>query len=150
LPAGSFGKTVDCYRSGGSPKDPAENPSLSAEIPIFDRDFVFIAFYAYLLKILQHEGYYYGHISDIEKRVKKHSSWQTIYLAFEKKECKSMNVVGLYCLQQACLFFFSSLPIGSGSPLCFYKKEPPLRFCQKQPFAIVVHGELRFGFSMLS
>jgi putative endonuclease len=61
-------KTVDCYRSGGS------NPSLSAEIPIFDRDFVFMPFYTYILKSIKDEGYYYGHTSDIEKRIKKHNS----------------------------------------------------------------------------
>ncbi len=31
LPTGSFGKTVEAQVSGGSPQDPLENPSLSAD-----------------------------------------------------------------------------------------------------------------------
>ncbi len=34
-----LGKTVEVKASGGSAKHPAENPSLSAEIPIIYRDF---------------------------------------------------------------------------------------------------------------
>jgi len=72
-PAGSFGKTVDCYRSGGSPKDPVENPSLSAKIPIIYRDFSLMPFYTYILKSLKDDGYYYGHTSDIDNRLIKHN-----------------------------------------------------------------------------
>jgi putative endonuclease len=61
-------KTVEGQLSGGS------NPSLSAEIPIIDRDFSFMPFYTYILKSLKDNGYYYGHTSDIDSRLVKHNS----------------------------------------------------------------------------
>ena len=58
-------KTVDCQRSGGS------NPSLSAASRL-SRDF-FMPFYTYILRSLKDNGYYYGHTSDLEARLKKHN-----------------------------------------------------------------------------
>ena len=58
-------KTVDCQRSGGS------NPSLSAASRLV-RDF-FMPIYTYILRSLKDNGFYYGHTSDLEVRLKKHN-----------------------------------------------------------------------------
>ena len=39
-----------------------------------NRDFLFMPFYTYILKSLKDDGYYYGHTSDIENRLKRHNS----------------------------------------------------------------------------
>ena len=48
--------------------------SLSAKILMRNRDFLFMPFYTYILKSLKDDGYYYGHTSDIENRLKRHNS----------------------------------------------------------------------------
>ena len=69
LPEGSFGKTVDCYRSRGSAKHPSENPFLSAKRLFWP----FFMYYNYILKSLKDNGYYYGHSKYLQARLVKHN-----------------------------------------------------------------------------
>ena len=72
LPAGSFGKTVDCNSSGGklwkflvSAKEPTLNFIVQTSL---------MPFFTYILKSQKDQGYYYGHTADLDTRLKKHNT----------------------------------------------------------------------------